>query len=260
MRGILSFTIKRTLIASIAGLALLFAATPSTAAAAAATCTDTGFSRDGIPMTAAQIGGDVTGSLDAGGCNVGVYYDSTHTGNVAGATIFGANYFGVLVNGDVGSVTVNVTNSTIRDIGETPLNGSQHGNAIYYRAMDATDDLVPSAIGTASGVISGNTVGHYQKNGITVRGSVSATVSNNVVTGEGPVDYIAQNGIQVSYGATALVKGNTVSGNYYTPAGTIACGLLLYQAAGVKTSGNTLVDNERDLCNFGRGGGHFNAS
>ena len=36
------------------------------------------------------------------------------------------------------------------------------------------------------------------------------TVLNNVVTGEGPVAYIAQNGIQISYGPTAD-KGNTVS-------------------------------------------------
>ena len=81
------------------------------ASAAAASCTLTGFMRDGINMTAAQIGGNVTGSLDAGGCNIGVYYDST-TGNVTGADIFGANYFGVVVNGDVGTVTVNVTGST----------------------------------------------------------------------------------------------------------------------------------------------------
>lgn len=35
-------------------------------------------------MTAAQIGGNVTGPLDAGGCNIGVYYDGTTSGNVTG--------------------------------------------------------------------------------------------------------------------------------------------------------------------------------
>jgi hypothetical protein len=258
MRGILSFTIKRTLITSIAGLALVFAATPSTASAAPCPYTVT---VGAATLTAAAINTSVTGTLDATGCNIGVYYDQVGVAfTVTNADIFGANWYGVVVNGDAGNVTVNVTDSNIHDIGETPLNGAQHGNAIVYRAMDATDDRVPSAIGTASGEISGNTVSLYQKNGITVRGAVSATISNNVVTGEGPVDYIAQNGIQVSYGATALVKGNTVSRNYYTPAAYLACGVLLYQAAGVKTSGNTLFDNERDLCNFGRGGGHFNAS
>jgi hypothetical protein len=144
------------------------------ASAAAASCTATGFFRDGINMTAAQIGGDVNGKLDAGGCNIGVYYDNTTSGNVTGATISGANYFGVVVNGDVGTVKVNVTGSAIHDIGETPLNGTQHGNAIYYRAFGG---------GTASGTISGNTITHYQKNGITTNGSVSATITNNTVTG-----------------------------------------------------------------------------
>jgi parallel beta-helix repeat protein len=173
--------------------------------------------RDGINMTAAQIGGNVTGSLDAGTCNIGVYYDNTTSGNVTGATIFGANYFGVVVNGDVGAVSVNVTNSAIHDIGETPLNGSQHGNAIYYRAFG----------GSASGTISGDTLTNYQKGGITANGNVSATISNNTVTGQGPVNYIAQNGIQIGYGAKATVTGNTVTGNAYTGANLASSGGIL---------------------------------
>ena len=227
---------------------LLVAGLGTVTSAAAATCTPTGFFRDGINMTAAQIGGDVTGSLDATGCNVGVYYDNTTSGNVNGATIFGANYFGVLVNGDVGAVSVNVTGSAIHDIGETPLNGDQHGNAIYYRAFG----------GSASGTISGNTVTHYQKNGITVNGNASPMISNNTVTGEGPVDYIAQNGIQIGYGAEATVTENTVTGNAYTgPNGASSGGILVVggpffnspgfdspYTVGVKITGNTLTNND----------------
>lgn len=211
----------------------------------AASCTPTGFIQDGIDLTAAQIGGNVTGTLDAGGCNIGVYYDNASpAGNVSGADIFGANYFGVLVR----STAVNVTNSAIHNIGENPFNGAQHGNAIVYRDG-------------ASGTISGNTVSSYQKNGITIKSDgashpvTSASVLNNTVTGQGPISYIAQNGIQVSFGATAKVFDNTVSGNYYTPTPTIACGILLYQAGGVKASGNVLFANERNMCNFGKGGG-----
>jgi hypothetical protein len=72
------------------------------------------------------------------------------------------------------------------------------------------------------------------------------------------IAYIAQNGIQISYGATATVKGNTVSRDNYTPTSNIACGLLFFQAAGVKASNNNLFDNEVNLCNVGRGGGHYN--
>lgn len=223
----------------------LVASLPVVGSAAAASCTPTGFIRDGINMTAAQIGGDVTGTLDAGGCNVGVYYDTT-SGNVTGAMIFGANYFGVVVNGDVGAASVNVTGSTIHDIGETPLNGSQHGTAIYYRALGT---------GTASGTISDNTVYHYQKNGITANGNVSAAITNNTVTGEGPVAYIAQNGIQLGYGAHATVTGNTVTGNAYSGSNLASSGGILVvggpcfgaglpYTVGLNISRNTLTTND----------------
>jgi hypothetical protein len=221
----------------------------SLASATSSVCTPTGFERDGIDLTAAQIGGNVTGELDATGCNIGVYYGPTNTGSVSGANIHGANYFGVLVNG----ANVNTTNSSIHNIGEVPFNGAQHGNAVVY-------------LNKATGTISGNTVFSYQKNGITVTGrdaangdtkqATNASVLNNTVTGEGHIAYIAQNGIQISYGAAALVRGNTVSRNWYTPAGTEACGLLIYQATGVKQQMNNLFDNEVNFCNFGRGGGN----
>ncbi len=108
--------------------------------------------------------------------------------------------------------------------------------------------------------IANNTVTDYQKNGITVNGAVSATVTGNTVTGAGPITYIAQNGIQVGFGATAFIRGNAVSGNDYTPAGTSACGLLFFDAAGVKQQANHLFANEVNLCNFGRGGGKGNPS
>ena len=234
---------KRFLVGLMGAAVAAFGIGGVAAGAAATSCTPTGFIRDGINMTAAQIGGDVTGSLDAGGCNVGVYYDNTTSGNVTGADIFGANYFGILVNGDLGSVSVNVTDSAIHNIGEKPLNGDQHGNAIYYRAFG----------GSASGTISGNTVTHYQKNGITVNGNISATIANNTVTGEGPVNYIAQNGIEVGSGALATVSDNTVTGNAYTgPNGASSGGILVFggpaygapYTVDLKITRNTLTNND----------------
>jgi len=212
------------------------------------TCTQTGFVRDGINLTAAQIGGDVTGSLDATGCNIGVYYDSTHTGNVTDADVHGANYFGVLVNG----AAANVTRSAVHDIGEVPFNGAQHGNAVVY-------------LGGATGTISETDVYSYQKNGITVRDDGSSvSILGNTVTGQGPVAYIAQNGIEISFGGSAEVIGNEVSLTAYTPDKVTACGLLIYKAGGVSASkngvsslkaDNNVHDNETDICNFGKGGG-----
>lgn len=252
MRKLISLLSSSVLIAT-----LLVASLP--AVTSAATCTATGFIRDGIDLTAARIGGSVTGDLDATGCNIGVYLDTAHPGAVFEADIFGANYFGVLVNG----TPTSVEDSAVHDIGETPLNGSQHGNAIVF-------------LNGASGNIGFNLVYNYQKNGITVSGvdaaggipsdpTTSARVLGNTVTGEGPVDYIAQNGIQISFGATAKLVGNDVSMNDYTPSKVTACGLLIYKAGGVGASTkdgmsfirdeNNFHDNETDICNFGKGGG-----
>lgn len=210
----------------------------------AATCTPTGFVKDGMDLTAAQIGGGANGvDLDATGCNIGIYYNADHPGSVSNSNIHGANYYGVVVDG----TNATVAGSTIHDIGESPLNGTQHGNAVLY---------TNGATGTASG----DTVYHYQKNGITVSGNgTSVSVTGNTVTGEGPVNYIAQNGIQISFGGSATVTGNTVSGDWYTPATVTACGLLFYQASGVKQSKNNLFDNQTNLCNAGRGGGNSSA-
>jgi hypothetical protein len=193
-----------------------------------------------MSLTAKQLGGTVTAStpIDATGCDIGVYYGpGAATGSVNGAAISNAKYYGVVVD----RTNVDVTNSTISQIGDYPLDGMQYGVGILY-----TD---------ASGLISGNHVGLYQKNGITVRDGGSATVQNNTVTGAGPVGWIAQNGIEI-YGATATVKGNTVTGNSYTGPTWTACGLLFYNANGVKQSANTMSGNQTNLCNVGRGGGN----
>jgi hypothetical protein len=78
----------------------------------------------------------------------------------------------------------------------------------------------------------------------------------STVTGLGPIGFNAQNGIQMSRGATGLVTSNTVSGNWYTPATWTACGLIFYQADGVKQKSNNLFGNQTNLCNAGRGGGN----
>jgi hypothetical protein len=219
---------------------------------ASATCTPTDFMRDGINLTAAVIDPTVpvTGTVDATGCNIGVYYGPMHTGSVSGANISGANYYGVVVN----ATNVSVTNATIHDIGESPLNGSQHGVGVLYTTIDQKGTSTGAA---ATGTLSGSTITNYQKNGVVVSGAgASLKVQSNTVTGQGPVNYIAQNGIQISFGASGTVTGNTVTNNWYTGPTVTACGLLFYQAAGVKQSGNILSGNQTNLCNAGRGGGN----
>jgi hypothetical protein len=153
---------------------------------------------------------------------------------------------GILFDGVGGFVTHN----TVTGIKQGTGSGCQEGDGI---------NVQNTAISTPKpGVtVTGNTVSDYQKTGIRASGSVSATINSNVVTGVGPVNYIAQNGIQVSFGATAVVKMNSSSGNNYTPASYVACGFLIYQAKGVSASSNHFFNNERNQCNFGKGGGTF---
>src|SRR5262245_10649368 len=92
------YFIARRRLASMAtasALVAMIAVASSPASTLAASCQATGFIRDGIDLTAAQIGGTVSGQLDATGCDIGVYNPT----RVTGAEIFGARYYGVVANG-----------------------------------------------------------------------------------------------------------------------------------------------------------------
>lgn len=233
------------LAATVIALLALTLTAPAPQPASAATCTPTGFVRDGINLTAALINppGTVSGDVNATGCNIGVYFDHG-SGKVANANVHGANYFGIVVNGDANHVAVDVANSAVHDIGETPFNGTQHGVAIYYRAFGT---------GGAGGKIRNNTVSRYQKGGIVANGNTRADISDNTVTGLGRVDFIAQNGIQAGYGANASVMRNAVSGNAYTGTNFASSGGILVvggpfyggdYTTGTQIVGNTLVNND----------------
>jgi hypothetical protein len=167
------------------------------------------------------------------------------TASLAGACEnYPTGLVGIRLDGAGGSITGNTVTKIQR--GEHG-NGCQEGNAIEVRN---------TAVGAKPVVsVTGNTIADYQKTGVLAKGQVSATITGNTVRGYGAVSFIAQNGVQVSAGATAQVSGNSISDNYYSPTAYVACGLLLFDADGVKTSKNTFSGNEKDLCNFGRGGG-----
>jgi hypothetical protein len=163
---------------------------------------------------------------------------------------------GILFDGANGTID----NNTVTGVRQG-LSGCQEGNAIEARNAPFAGETGSVKVGPDVDVtVTNNTVTNYQKNGITVNGAVSATVTGNIVTGDGPVSYIAQNGIQIGFGGTATVRSNTVSRNYYAPETTEACGILLYRADGVKASANTLFANQKDMCNYGKGGGNVKAS
>ncbi len=229
-----------TSIVFAAGLVFLGVALDTHYAKAAPACMSTGFYRDGNNLTAALINpaSTVSSEVDATGCNIAIYFGPGNSGAVNGANIHGANYFGVVNNGG----NVSIQYSRIHDIGEQPLNGDQHGVGIYFAYGSS-----------ATGFITGNTLWNYQKGGIVVNGPGSvATISDNTVTGQGPVNWIAQNGIQIGYGASATVMRNTVTGNSYTGTSTVSGGIIVvggpeYDAAytiGTQIVGNTVTGND----------------
>jgi hypothetical protein len=165
---------------------------------------------------------------------------------------------GILFEGAAGSATNNTV--FVRQGTEGGVNagnsGCQEGNGIEAR-NEPFD--TPSAADLAV-LIDGNVVADYVKGGVVTNGSVAATITRNTITGNGPVGVpsAAQNGIQVGFGATAVVKSNSVSGNVYSPKSFVACGVLLFEAGGVRSANNNLFANERNQCNVGKGGGTFN--
>ena len=233
-----SFITKGRLISMASASAMIATMAVATAPTAALAAGGESVAVRGETLTALIVNPTqpVTGTINADGYDVAVYFGPGHSGTVD-ANISGAKWYGVVAD----RANVTVTGSQVHNIGDSPLSGAQHGNAIFY-------------YNGANGTISGNRVWDYQKNGITVSGkaadgialsdvTTSASVVNNVVTGEGHIDYIAQNGIQISYGANGSVKGNTVSHIYYN-GDDEAAGLLSYDAGKVTVSGNTFVDTE----------------
>ena len=227
----------------ITGVALAGAVGASPAGAAI--CMPTGFIRDGMNLTAAVIAdGDISNqTIDATGCNIGIYYGPGTSGTVENSDISGSNYFGIVATGEdsvlnVGTTSVDVTNSKIHNIGEKPFNGTQHGVAVYYYAF--------SDGASATGAISRNAVSLYQKGGIVANGpNAAVSIGENLVVGNGPVPYIAQNGIQIGFGGDGLIMRNQVTGHSYTgPAGASSAGILIFGGCGNElTTGVRIVKN-----------------
>lgn len=135
----------------------------------------------------------------------------------------------------------------IKDIRNTPIDGSQHGVGI----------LAFSAEGTARALtVNRCNIHDYQKNGTVFAGAdLAATITNNTVTGAGAVNFIAQNGIQVSSGATGEINGNTVSGHSYTPFTYVSTGMLLY-LSDANTDDNDVLENQVGIYHINGSGLH----
>ena len=85
---------KKLAVSLVTGIALASALGASPAVA----CTLTAFRG----LTAAVIAnGDIVGqTIDATGCNIGIYYGPGTSGTVESSVVHGSNYFGIVVTGE----------------------------------------------------------------------------------------------------------------------------------------------------------------
>lgn len=147
--------------------------------------------------------------------------------------------------------TLDLSYTEIRDLRDAQFSGCQNGEAIR---IGMRGDSSEPGHATLDNVIA---VG-FQKNGITVNGAGStANIMNVTVRGAGETAVIAQNGIQVSRGASATISTSTIRDHIYGPSGTVACGLLIFDANGVNDDTNIYLNNEKDKCTFGGRGGTY---
>jgi hypothetical protein len=195
--------------------------------------------------TAAAYDTPVTGTLDATGCQIGLYVD-TGAVPVTNADIFGALEYGVRASGSATVVTIST--SHIHNIGDVPFNGVQRG--VGVRAENASTVSIDSS-----------TIDLFQKNGTVFTGAgTTASITNSTVSGLGSVSFIAQNGIQYSDGAVGAARGNLVQDVDYTGCSNkdaaktgcvpyVAVGILLYNVDpnSVDTSNNKFRNDQRNL-------------
>jgi nitrous oxidase accessory protein NosD len=193
-------------------------------------CTNVDTSK-GLLSTAYEASNNetITGTIDATGCDIGVYVPvGVKNVNVC-ATIHDANKYGVFNNGNAkvdGSEIYNIGNHNAS--GDFDPNGAQTGVGVYF--FDATGSVVDSNIHD------------YQKGGVVINGDSKANVTNNTIAGFDSVPFIAQNGIQFGYGATGNAMNNSVTGNWYSGADWASTGILLFETDKVTIQGNTVED------------------
>lgn len=142
---------------------------------------------------------------------------------------------GIMFDGASGSVT----NNSVLNINQG-ASGCQEGNAIEIRNVPF-DGTHPN---TQNVVVKGNIISNYQKTGIVANGDVDVHVQDNIITGVGPVPYIAQNGIQFGFGAIGIAIKNDVSKNYYSGNNWSSTGILVYEASDVKVVNDIVHDNQ----------------
>jgi parallel beta-helix repeat protein len=275
---------------AVCGATVGFAAIATVSPAAAASCAPAGTTGFTAAVVATQ-GQMITGTVDATGCNVGVYIGPGVTGvTVSAAMVENATDHGILAEN---TSNVTIQNNTLTNNGTHPNPKVASDDAIFFSGVSGstisgntesndyaggirvTDDgpfdpgapnpgpatVVPSSNDT----ISGNKLsGIYGGCALLVGGYnagndiQSVTVSNNTITGaigqfgaHGPV--VGQIVI-AGNGPGVTISGVVVSGNTITQ--SIPTGIILHaNAPGDVITGTSITGNTLSLNNWGKGNG-----
>jgi hypothetical protein len=173
---------------------------------------------------------------------------------VAGPRVFNGCspqvFYGVFVSG---AATLNLSNSTVRDIrlADPSLLGCQDGIAIRAGSQ-ALAQTATLSLDTVS-------VTNYQKSAVIIDGTgTSGTITGSTLTGQGVPANLAANAIQIGRGASATVTGNTVGGNLcnnpvcgpdpFTQ--SFSTGVLIFSTTNaVSLSNNTFSNNDVGIYN-----------
>jgi hypothetical protein len=253
----------------------MLGATSAPAAHAQSTCESTGFAG----MTAAVVNPThpVSGTVDAAGCDIGVFYGHGHHGTIIGAHISGATAFGVVVAG----ANVTISKSSVTNIpgargggdeggceeeGEEGDTGGcsggggsegagEGGEFGYIGSRHGTGILVTDG---GKSTITGDYVASYGRRGISVSGpGAMATITGNTITGSGPNSgtgmQMGQSGVWIANGGMAVISYNTISNNLIVGSGPASNAIMVAGGSahngqpnyttGIQISGNVLRNN-----------------
>ena len=174
--------------------------------------------------------------------------DLTIDGSAAAFNACSPGYVGIFYRAGSGAIQ----DTHVTHIHHPLASGCQAVLGIFVQSANGGPGL------NSNVTILGSMVDDYGKNGITANEpGTFVTVSNNTVTGRGPLiaGDAAQNGAQIGFGARGLVSGNSISLNDYVPEDFVACGVLFFEGGGGvgRAKNNMFAGNEQNICTAGAG-------
>ncbi len=190
----------------------------------------------------------------------GIYYpmvlayggSADGSGHISGLGIVDATITGLTIKGNGVSNEDNLAGILFRNGG---VSSEASGNTIkqLHASENAPESYGIVVIGNSDVFLGSNNIQEFSRGGIYVIGDdgalsdPQATISNNTITGDGPLgaDKHAQFGIAVIYGALAAITGNDISEMRYIPGTDTACGIdINYPGSGIVINGNTISNCE----------------